>query len=93
MAVRQGLQGSKEVGGGLYKKMEANQAPVNYAGVKSIDSSMKKFNQGGGKIVTVKTEVRKTGWVGAGLDPAGNAIGVWEAISTSTRRSRRKSNK
>ena len=78
--------GSKEVGGGLYKKVKPNQVPANYAGVKSIDASMKKFQKAGGKIILEKMEVPKMGWVGMGLDPAGNAIGFWQATARPSRR-------
>ncbi len=70
--------GSKEVHGGLYKKDDPKQGPVNYASVKSLDASLKKFTSAGGKVVVPKQEIPDVGWVAIGADPEGNAIGFWQ---------------
>ena len=72
--------GSKEVGGGLYKRESSmpNIGPVNYASVKSLNASVKRFTNAGGKILVPKQEIPNVGWVAIGADPEGNAIGFWQ---------------
>lgn len=74
--------GSKQIGGGMYKKTKASQTPLNYVGVKSIDSTIKKFKNAGGKIIMEKMEVPKAGWLAVGIDPSGNAIGFWQGMQS-----------
>jgi len=70
--------GSKEVGGGMYKKTDPKQGPVNYASVKSIDATVKKFKSAGGKVISPKQEIPEVGWVAIGVDHEGNSIGFWQ---------------
>ena len=73
--------GSKQIGGGMYKKTEPNQMVLNYVSVKSIDDSIKKFKETGGKIFMKKMEVPNVGWTAAGFDPSGNPIGFWQDMT------------
>ncbi len=70
--------GSKEISGGLYKKMDPNQGPVNYASVKSIDATLKKLTRGGGRILSPKQEIQGVRWVAIGADPEGNQVGFYQ---------------
>ena len=64
------------VNGGLYKKERAENKPVNYISVDSIDKSIELVKTLGGKIVQGKQEVMGVGWVAIALDPEGNQIAM-----------------
>ena len=70
--------GSKQIGGGMYKKTKPNQVVLNYAHVKSIDDSITRFKKAGGKIFMKNIEVPNVGRTAAGFDPSGNPIGFWQ---------------
>ena len=67
------------INGGMMKKMDPNQRPVNYVLVESVDDFSKKVQQLGGRIIVPKTEVPKMGQFAMALDPEGNLIGLWES--------------
>lgn len=64
------------VNGGMTKKERPDQKPVNYISVESIDESIEKVKQLGGKIVTPKQEVPNVGWIAIAADPEGNHIAL-----------------
>jgi len=64
------------VNGGMVKKERPEQKTVNYISVESIDESIKKVKQLGGKIISPKTEVLNVGWISVVLDPEGNQIAL-----------------
>jgi predicted enzyme related to lactoylglutathione lyase len=64
------------VNGGMIKKERPDQKPVNYISVESIDESIKKVKQLGGKIVMPKQEVPNVGWIATAADPEGNQIAL-----------------
>ena len=66
------------VNGGMMKKMDPNQTPLNYVLVESVDDFSKKVVQLGGKIVMPKTEIPTMGWFAVALDPEGNGFGIFE---------------
>ncbi len=72
-----GPQG-KSVGGGMYKKMGAQDGPRNYIQVDKIDSAIETFKKAGGKEMMGKQEVPKVGFTFIGTDPEGNVIGLFE---------------
>jgi predicted enzyme related to lactoylglutathione lyase len=65
--------------GGMMKKMDANQRPVNYVMVESVDEFSKKLQTLGGKIVVPKTPIPNMGAFAVALDPENNAFGIFEA--------------
>ena len=67
------------VNGGMMKKMDPNQTPLNYILVESVDDFSKKIVQLGGKIVMPKTEIPEMGWFAVALDPEGNGFGIFES--------------
>ena len=77
--------GSKSIAGGMMKKMDPNQRPTNYVGVKSIDAAVARFKNAGGQVIMEKMEVPKQGWVAIGLDPEGNSLGFWQAAQAPKR--------
>jgi predicted enzyme related to lactoylglutathione lyase len=68
------------VNGGLYKKEQPQQQPVNYIYVESVDEYSKKVADLGGKIIVTKTEVPGMGWFALAQDPEGNTFGIFETI-------------
>ena len=64
------------VNGGMVKKELPEQKPVNYISVESIDESIEKVKQLGGKIVTPKQEIPNVGWIAKAIDPEGNHIAL-----------------
>mgnify|MGYP001051188757 CR=1 FL=1 len=67
------------VNGGMMKKMDPNQRPVNYVLVESVDEFSKKIQQLGGKVIVPRTEVPTMGYFALGLDLEGNLFGIWES--------------
>ena len=65
--------------GGMMKKMDAGQRPLNYVMVESVDDFSKKIQSLGGKIIVSKTPIPNMGAFAVGLDPEGNPIGIFEA--------------
>jgi uncharacterized protein len=65
--------------GGMIKKMDANQRPVNYILVESVDDFSKKIQDLGGKIIVPKTSIPGMGAFALGLDPEGNQVGIFES--------------
>lgn len=69
------------VNGGMVKKERAEQKPVNYISVESIDESIEKVKALGGKIVIKKQEVPNVGWIATAVDPEGNQIALLQPMS------------
>jgi predicted enzyme related to lactoylglutathione lyase len=69
------------VNGGMVKKERAEQKPVNYISVESIDESIEKVKELGGKIVVQKQEVPNVGWIATAVDPEGNQIALLQPMS------------
>ena len=65
--------------GGMMKKMDASQRPVNYIMVESVDDFSRKIQKLGGKIIIPKTPIPNMGAFAVGLDPEGNPVGIFEA--------------
>ena len=68
------------VNGGLFRKENENNKPVNYISVESIDKYIDKVKALGGKILQQKQEVPNVGWVALALDPEGNQIALLQPI-------------
>jgi len=67
------------VDGGMMKKTDPNQIPLNYVRVESGDAVSKKLVQLGGKIIMPKTEIPNMGHFAIALDPEGNGFGIFES--------------
>ncbi len=65
--------------GGMMKKMDPNQRPLNYVLVESVADFSKKIENLGGKIIIPKTPIPNMGAFAVGLDPEGNPIGLFES--------------
>jgi predicted enzyme related to lactoylglutathione lyase len=64
------------VNGGMVKKENPEQKPVNYISVDSVDESIKRVKKLGGKIIMPKQEVPNVGWIATAADPEGNLIAL-----------------
>jgi predicted enzyme related to lactoylglutathione lyase len=73
------------VPGGMYKKENARQTPVNYISTPNIDATITMVEREGGEVVVGKQEIPDMGWTAICKDPEGNLVGLWQ---TTTRRSR-----
>jgi uncharacterized protein len=69
-------------GGGLMKKAmpEAPNAWLPYVLVDSVDETLAKARSLGAKIVVEKVTVPDMGGFAVFIDPAGAALGIWEAV-------------
>ncbi len=81
----------KSLGGGMYKKQDANQHPTNYVQVDSVDEAVQRLQQAGGSMVMPKQEVMGMGFTALGLDPEGNPVGLWQPLRAPRRPARRTS--
>jgi predicted enzyme related to lactoylglutathione lyase len=51
-----------------------------YVGVDSIEETVKKIRDAGGRIVVEKQEVPGMGWFTTFLDPEGNEMSAWQSV-------------
>jgi len=72
---------NRGVGGGMYKKQMEIEMPRNYIAVDKIDKAIETFIAAGGKMLVEKQEVPGMGWSFIGVDPEGNSVGLFEAVS------------
>ena len=66
------------LGGGLWKRQNAQQGITNYIGVASVDESIAKIEALGGTIVVPKSPVQGMGWMAWFRDPEGNVMALWQ---------------
>lgn len=70
------------VNGGMYKKTEPQNKPINYFAVESITDFLAKIEKLGGKVIQAKQEVPNVGWIAAAEDPEGNQFALLEPLRT-----------
>jgi predicted enzyme related to lactoylglutathione lyase len=68
------------VNGGMYKREQPQQQPVNYIGVESVKEYSKKVTTLGGQIIIPRMEIPGIGWFALAKDPEGNVFGIFENI-------------
>jgi uncharacterized protein len=73
------------VNGGLYKKLEPQNKPINYFAVESINDFLAKIVKLGGSVIQPKEEVPNIGWIAAAQDPEGNQFALLEPLETMRR--------
>ena len=66
------------VNGGMMRRENPEQKPINYIAVESVDEYSKKIEALGGKVIVPKQEIPGIGWWALALDPEGNPFGVFE---------------
>jgi predicted enzyme related to lactoylglutathione lyase len=67
------------VNGGMMKRENPQQKPLNYIAVGSVDEYSEKIKALGGNVVVPKQEVPRIGWWAFALDPEGNSFAVFES--------------
>jgi predicted enzyme related to lactoylglutathione lyase len=70
--------GSPGVPGGMGKRTSPDERILNYVGVDSIDESIAKAQELGGKINRPKMPVPGWGWLAVLEDTEKNLIGLWQ---------------
>ena len=65
-------------GGILRPRPGQSPGTINTVAVPSLDESIKKIEQRGGKICVPKMAIPKVGWLAYAEDPAGNMFGIIE---------------
>ena len=64
------------INGGMYKKENPMQKPLNYISVKDVDSHLKKLVSLGGTVVAETMKIEGVGLIAIGLDPEGNFVAL-----------------
>lgn len=72
-----GADNEPGINGGMTRPREG-QSPgtVNTVAVESLDQTIKKVEQAGGKLCVPKMAIPKVGWLAYAEDPAGNVVGI-----------------
>ena len=65
-------------GGGLAPRDDTFDRPRSYVEVDSIDETLRRVTELGGREVRPKTEISPTSWWAAFVDTEGNEIGLYE---------------
>jgi hypothetical protein len=68
------------VNGGMYKKQQPENKPINYFAVESISDFLAKIEKLGGKVTQPKQEVPEIGWIAAAEDPEGNQFALIQSL-------------
>ena len=68
------------VNGGMYKKQQPENKPINYFAVESINDFLAKIEKLGGKTIQLKEEVPNVGWIAAAVDPEGNQFALIQPL-------------
>jgi len=66
------------INGGMYKRQEPGQIPVNYVNVEDVDQYVGKAKGLGASVMIEKMPVPGMGWIAQLTDPQGNQFGVWQ---------------
>lgn len=73
---------NKISGGGLAPRSADFASPRSYVEVDSIDDSLAQATQLGGKVLMEKTEISPTSWWAVVEDTEGNALGIYEGMTS-----------
>jgi predicted enzyme related to lactoylglutathione lyase len=74
----QGIPQEPGINGGMTKRMDPNQALVNYVQVESVDEYLAKAKKLGATEMMGKSPVPQMGWFALLVDPSGNQFGIWQ---------------
>ncbi len=70
--------GKEGIKGGMGKRNSPDERMTNFMGVDSIDDSMKKVQELGGKVIRPKMPVPGWGYMAVCVDTEGNLFGLWQ---------------
>jgi uncharacterized protein len=68
------------VNGGMHRKDQPEQKPVNYILVDNIDESIQKIKNLGGTITQPKQQVPGVGWIAQAIDPEDNPFAIMQSL-------------
>lgn len=66
------------INGGIMKRTDPDQHPINYINVESVDESLVKVEELGGQVLMPKMPVKGLGWNAVVKDTEGNSFGLWQ---------------
>jgi len=70
------------INGGITRPREGQRpGTINTVAVKSLDETIRKIEERGGRICVPQMAIPKVGWLAYAEDPAGNVFGVMEPDS------------
>ena len=72
---------NKISGGGLAPRSEGFTTPRSYVEVDSIEDTLAKVRELGGRVVLEKSEISPTSWWAAFEDTEGNEMGLYEGVT------------
>ncbi|MBC7310649.1 MAG: VOC family protein [Actinomycetales bacterium] len=72
---------NKISGGGLAPRSEGFTQPRSYVEVDSIDETLAKVTQIGGRVLMEKSPISDTSWWAIFADPDGNEVGLYEGVT------------
>jgi len=72
---------NKISGGGLAPRSEGFTQPRSYVEVDSIDGTLAKVTQIGGRVLMEKSPISDTSWWAIFADPDGNEVGLYEGVT------------
>ena len=72
-------ENDSDMHGGMLARSEENPAPIFYIGVSSLDHTLEKLEELGGRVVTPKEPAQGFGWFASFEDTEGNTLGLWES--------------
>lgn len=72
---------NKISGGGLAPRSDGFTSPRSYVEVDSIDDTLAKVTDLGGRVAMAKQEISPTSWWASFVDPEGNEIGLYEGTT------------
>ena len=73
-----GEEDEEGINGGLQKRENKDDHIFNYVGVESVDATIKKIKQSGGKILKDKSPIPGVGYYAFFKDTEGNRLGIME---------------
>ena len=68
-------------GGGLTTREDGLTHPRSYIEVDSIDDTLSKVVENGGRVVMAKAPISDTSWYAAFEDSEGNQMGLYEGVT------------
>lgn len=66
------------INGGIFKRGSAEQVPINYVNVESVDQYVEEAQRLGATVLAGKAPVPGMGYFAQLRDPQGNPFGVWQ---------------
>ena len=74
--------GEGGLGGGMMKRSNPDQQPINYISVDNIDEAVTKVEALGGQVLMPKMPVKGMGWNAVCRDTENNGFGLWQDDKT-----------